>query len=57
MFSIGIAPAHPFIMSEQSPQTLKLHHQYMHEVTNNHDEKLKLNVLCPPAVPSHKSKP
>ena len=57
MFSIGIAPAHPFIMSEQSPQTLKLHHQYMHEVTNNHDEKLKLNVLCPPAVLSHKSKP
>ena len=24
MFSIGIAPAHPFLMSEQSPRIIKL---------------------------------
>ena len=42
MFSIGIAPAHPILMSEQSPRTTKLRHQYMHEVTSNHYDKLKL---------------
>ena len=32
----------PFIMSEQNPRNIKLHHQYMHEVTNNHYDKLEV---------------
>ena len=32
-------PCSPLFMSEQSPQIYKLH-QYMHEVTNNHYDKL-----------------
>ena len=46
MFSIGIAPAHPFSMSEQSPQIIKLFHSYMHKVTNKHYDKLKFPVFC-----------
>ena len=40
-FSMGTAATWPFIMSEQSPRTIKLHHQYMHEVTIKHYDKLK----------------
>ena len=40
-FSMGIAATCPFIMSEQNPRTIKLHHQYMHEVTIKHFDKLK----------------
>ena len=45
VFSIGIAPAHPFSMSEQSPQIIKLFHSYMHKVTNNHYGKLKFSFV------------
>ncbi len=40
-FSMGTAAACPFKMSEQSPRTIKLHHQYVHEVTNRHYDKMK----------------
>ena len=40
-FSMGTAATCPFIMSEQSPRNIKLRHQYMHEVTNKHYDKLK----------------
>ena len=39
-FSMGTAATCPFIMSEQSPRSIKLR-QYMHEVTNQHYDKLK----------------
>ena len=44
-FSMGTAATCPFIMSEQNPRNIKLHHQYMHEVTNNHYDKLKFSNL------------
>ena len=40
-FSMGTAATCPFIMSEQNPRNIKLHHQYMHEVTIKHYDKLK----------------
>ena len=40
-FSMGTAATCPFIMSEQNPRNIKLHHQYMHEVTSKHYDKLK----------------
>ncbi len=44
MFSIGIAPAHPFLMSEQNPRTNKLFSPYMYEVTFKHYDKLKFTL-------------
>ena len=45
VFSMGTAATCPFIMSEQSPRSIKLR-QYMHEVTNRHYDKLKfLKIL------------
>ena len=44
-FSMGTAATCPFIMSEQNSRNIKLHHQYMHEVTNNHYDKLKFTSL------------
>ena len=41
-FSMGTAATCPFIMSEQNPRNIKLHHQYMYAVTNNHYDKLKI---------------
>ena len=41
-FSMGTAATCPFIMSEQSPRSIKSR-QYMHEVTNQHYDKLKFN--------------
>ena len=43
-FSMGTAATCPFPMSEQSPRSIKLHHQYIHEVTNNHYDKLKFPI-------------
>ena len=40
-FSMGTAATCPFIMSEQNPRNIKLHHQYMHKVTNKNYDKLK----------------
>ena len=40
-FSMGTAATCPFIMSEQSPRSIKLRHQYMLEVTIKHHDKLK----------------
>ena len=40
-FSMGTAATCPFIRFEQNPQNIKLHHQYMHEVTIKHYDKLK----------------
>ena len=42
---MGTAATCPLPMSEQSPRNIKLHHQYMHEVTNNHYDKLKFSNL------------
>ena len=39
---MGTAATCPFIMSEQNPRNIKLHHQYMYAVTNNHYDKLKI---------------
>ena len=41
VFSMGTAATCPFIMSEQNTRNIKLHHQYMHKVTNKHYDKLK----------------
>ena len=40
-FSMGTAATCPFIMPEQNPRNIKLRHQYMHEVTIKHYDKLK----------------
>ena len=39
-FSMGTAATCPFLMSEQSPQSIKLH-QYIAKVTIKHYDKLK----------------
>lgn len=44
-FSMGTAATCPFIMSEQSPRNIKLHHQYMHEVTSKHNDKLEFPIM------------
>ena len=44
-FSMGTAATCPFIMSEQSPRSIKLRHQYMHEVTIKHYDKLKFTCV------------
>ena len=39
--SMGPAATCPFILSQQNPRTIKLHHHYMHELTIKHYDKLK----------------
>ena len=49
VFSMGTDATCPFIMSEQSPRSIKLR-QYMHEVTIKHCDKLKIQIFVEEAI-------